>query len=249
MIAANSRLWLLLSVSLTSGIAHAESSWWEQGKQLLKDWGKSESTATLSNSEIDRGLREALRIGTDNVVAQLGQTNGYYQNPRAHIPLPDSLLQVRDTLAKVGMADSLDDLELRMNRAAEAAAPRARAMFIDAIRNMSLTDVREIYNGSDDAATRYFQSQMSEPLTREFTPVVNESLSEVGAIQSYDKTMNSYEQIPFVPDIKANLSEHVVGHAIGAIFDYLATEEAAIRANPARRTTELLQRVFGADRL
>lgn len=239
------RLFFLVLVIGTLASSHnvyAENSWWDRGKALLEDFGGSDS---LTTTEIADGLREALRVGTGNVVSQLGRKNGYYNDPEAHIPLPASLARARDTLAKVGMSDSLDDLELRMNRAAEAAAPRARAMFMDAIGNMTIDDVRRIYNGPDDAATRYFQNQMSQPLTLEFSPIVNDSLSQVGAIRTYDNIMGRYDEIPFVPDIKADLSAHVVDHAINAIFDYLAVEEAAIRNNPARRTTELLQKVFG----
>ncbi|MCS3903750.1 hypothetical protein J2T55_001781 [Methylohalomonas lacus] len=237
--------WLLLFM-LTPMIAQADGNWWDKGKQMLEGFGSDDAATTgaLSNADIAAGLREALRVGSDNVVSQLGQTNGYYEDPKAHIPLPDNLKQVRDALARVGLAEQIDDLELRMNRAAEAAAPKARTMFVDAIRNMTLDDARAIYNGPEDAATRYFQEQMSTPLEREFTPMINNSLAEVGAIQTYDQVMNDYQQLPFVPDIKANLSQHVVDHAIGAIFDYLAVEEAAIRANPAKRTTELLQKVF-----
>lgn len=223
-----------------------QAGWWEKGKALLESLDTGDNaTTTLGTNEIAAGLREALKVGTGNVVSQLGQTNGYYKDPRAHIPLPDSLASVRDVLEKVGMGDTLNDLELRMNRAAEAAAPKARDMFIDAITNMTLEDAKSIYNGPDDAATRFFQKQMSDPLTAEFTPVVNNSLAQVGAIQSYDQVMSQYQKIPFVPDVKANLSQYVVDHAISTIFDYLATEEAAIRANPAKRTTELLRKVFG----
>ncbi|MDZ7735755.1 MAG: DUF4197 domain-containing protein [Gammaproteobacteria bacterium] len=239
-------------VVLTAGIlilapgrnVPAETGWWERGKVLFEDFTGSDSGA-LTNTEIASGLREALRVGTGNVVSQLGQRNGYFNDPKAHIPLPDSLNRTRDTLARIGMSDTLDDLELRMNRAAEAAAPRARTMFIEAIRNMTLDDARRIYSGPEDAATRYFQARMSQPLTAEFTPIVNESLAQVGALRTYDDIVNRYRQIPFVPDIRADLSTHVVDHAITAIFDYLAIEEAAIRRDPAKRTTALLQKVFG----
>lgn len=236
---------IIIGLGIIMQPAYADNSWWDRGKQLLKNYTAADSSTALNNGEIADGLREALRVGTTNVIKKLGQTNGYYNDPRAHIPLPESLAAVRDTLTRVGMGDSLNQLELRMNRAAEAAAPKARAMFINAIQNMTLDDVRRIYNGPDDAATRYFQSQMSQPLAREFTPVVNDSLSEVGAIRSYDRVMQNYSEIPFVPDIKANLSEHVVNHAVQGIFDYLAVEEAAIRRNPTKRTSELLRKVFG----
>ncbi len=235
---------LLLGVVLWNQPATAGSSWWDRGKSLFDDLVGSDTAAALTDTEIANGLREALRVGTGNVVNRLGRRDGYYADPEARIPLPEKLAGARDTLARVGMSGTLDKLELRMNRAAEKATPRARAMFIDAIANMTLDDVRRIYNGPDDAATRYFQAQMSQPLRREFTPVVDNSLSEVGAIRTYDNLMSRYQDIPLVPDIKADLSEHVVDHAITAIFDYLAGEEAAIRKDPAKRTTELLRKVF-----
>jgi hypothetical protein len=87
---------------------------------------------------------------------------------------------------------------------------------------------------------------MTPPLAERMVPVVNDSLAEVGAIRSYDEMMGQYRAVPFVPDVKANLTEYVVEKAMDGLFHYVAQEEAAIRNNPAKRTTELLQRVFGA---
>jgi hypothetical protein len=87
---------------------------------------------------------------------------------------------------------------------------------------------------------------MSKPLAAEMRPLVTESLAEVGAIQSYDALMSRYRNLPLVPDVKADLTEHVVDQGMEGIFHYLAREEAAIRQNPAKRTTELLRQVFGA---
>lgn len=50
-----------------------------------------------------------------------------------------------------------------------------------------------------------------------------------------------------MPDVKANLTEHVVQKGMDGIFHYLAIEEGKIRNNPAKRTTELLRRVFGKE--
>ena len=217
---------------------------------LLKEGQKffdslSGGSQELSVGEIAGGLKDALRVGTESVVGQLGATDGFNQDPAIHIPLPDSLQTVQSALGKVGMSGMLDDLELRLNRAAETATPKAKKLFWDAISDMTLDDVNSIYEGPDDAATRYFQGKMSQPLAKEMGPVVNESLSEVGAIKSYDNVMGQYEQIPFVPDVKANISEYVVEKGMDGIFHYLAKEEAAIRNNPVKRTTELLQKVFG----
>lgn len=124
--------------------------------------------------------------------------------------------------------------------------PRAKTLFIDTVKSMSFDDVKSIYNGGDDAATRFFQKKMSPALGKEMQPVVQKSLSDVGAVKLYDDIMGDYTSIPFVPDIKANLVDHVVDGGLAGIFHYLAKEEAEIRKNPIKRTTELLKKVFGS---
>jgi len=139
----------------------------------------------------------------------------------------------------------LDDLELRLNRAAEIATPRAKELFLSAIQAMTLDDARNILAGESDAATRYFQSKMTPDLVEEFTPIVNDSLAEAGAIKSYDNAVGQYKKLPLVPDVQSDLSGYVVEKGMDGIFHYLAVQEAEIRANPAARTTELLKKVFG----
>lgn len=209
--------------------------------------GLGGSSGALSDQEIGDGLVEALRVGTERVVGQVSAADGYNLDPDIHIPLPGALKDVQKVLKSIGMSDLTDDLELRLNRAAEAAAPEAQELFWEAIGEMSFEDVQQIYNGPDDAATRYFQDKMTPPLTERMQPVVDRSLADVGAIRSYDKMMKQYESVPFVPDAKADLSSYVVRSAMDGIFHYVAIEEAAIRNNPTARTTELLQKVFGAN--
>jgi len=234
------------SVSISS--VEAQSGWLEQARKLWEGVSSGENaSADLSNAEISAGLKEALRIGTDHVVARLGAVNGFNADPSVHIALPNSLQRVQETLEIVGMSAIMDDLELRLNRAAEAATPKAKKLFLESIQSMTLDDVRRIYEGPNDAATRYFQSRMSEPLAREMIPIVNTSLSEVGAIRVYDDAIGQYEAIPFVPDVKADLTGYVVNKGMDGIFYYLAREEAAIREDPVKRTTELLRKVFGAQ--
>jgi hypothetical protein len=205
--------------------------------------GLGGSSGTLSDQEIGDGLTEALRVGTERVVTQVSAADGYNLDPDIHIPLPGALKDVQKVLNSIGMSSLADDLELRLNRAAEAAAPEAQEL----INEMSFEDVQQIYNGPDDAATRYFQEKMTPPLSERMRPLVDRSLADVGAIQSYDNMMKQYESVPFVPDAKADLTTYVVEQAMDGIFHYVAIEEAAIRNNPAARTTELLQKVFGAS--
>lgn len=225
------------------------ADWLKKGKDLLGSSGisgGSVASKALSNDEIGAGLKEALRVGSERVVEQLGKADGFNADPQIHIPLPENLKKVQAALNKVGMSSMVDDLELRLNRAAEAATPKAKKLFGDAIQEMTMDDVKGIYQGPDDAATKYFKGKMSKPLAEEMKPIVKESLAQVGAIQSYEKVMGKYKSLPFVPDAKADLTEHVVDKGMDGIFYYMAKEEAAIRKEPVKRTTELLQKVFGA---
>ena len=225
----------------------------DRGKDLLKGLGGGEASsssgsssgvASLTTGEIAGGLRDALRVGAERVVGTLGKSDGFNKSPDVHIPLPDSLKSVQSVLRKIGMSSMADDLELRLNRAAETAVPKAKKLFGDAIAQMSIEDAKKILDGPKDSATQYFRGKMSAPLASGMKPIVNEQLGQVGAIASYDSMMGQYKNVPFVPDVKANLTEYVLEKAISGVFLYLGREEAAIRDNPAKRTTDLLRKVF-----
>jgi len=240
----NTAIITTLLALLLSSSSMAAFDWLQKGRQLLGGETGTQSQA-LSNQEIGAGLKEALRVGAERVVGQVGALDGFNADPKIHIPLPDSLAKARSMLAAIGYGAMFDDLELKLNRAAEAAAPEAKALFLNAIEEMTLEDVQAIYNGPEDAATQYFRGKMNTPLSEKMQPIVDRSLAEVGAIQSYDAALGKYKSLPFVPDVKADLSSYVIDRGLDGIFFYLAEEEAAIRQNPARRTTELLQKVFG----
>ena len=232
-----------LCISLFGCETTNTDEWLKAGQDIYTQaYGKP-----LTQQEIAAGLKQALEIGTNNVVIQIGKRNGFYRNSSIHIPLPDSLAKVQRTLKKVGLSSSLDQLELSLNRAAEQAVPKAKKLFWQAIGDMSWDDVMKIYKGPDDAATRYFQKKMTPALTREMYPAVQQTLASAGVIKAYDQVMKEYYAIPYVPDVKANLSEYAIEKTLEGMFYYLAKEEAAIRNEPVKRTTKLLQRVFGAQ--
>ena len=214
-----------------------QAGWFDKAKEFLEDSGVTSSSVTsnLTDSEITSGLKEALRVSSNLVVNQLGTTNGFNGDPNIHIPLPNSLQKVQSTLDKVGMSGMLDDLETRLNRAAEIATPKAKEIFMNAIQAMTLDDARNILAGENDAATRYFQSKMTPDLVKEFTPIVNDSLAEAGAIQSYDKAIGQYKKIPLVPDVKSDLSSYVVEKGMDGIFHYLAVEGSQNTYRPRRK--------------
>jgi hypothetical protein len=235
----------LLTVLLALPASAAQANWWQRGQELLRDMTGGSTPQGLSQAEIINGLREALRIGTDNVIGRVGQPDGFLSDPRIRIPLPQGLSRVQEQLGRFGLSSMLDDLEVRMNRAAEAATPRARSLFLSAIQDMSVEDAQSILNGPEDAATRYFEGRMRAPLGMEMRPIVDDTLAESGAARVHDDLMGRYRSIPFLPQVDSDLGGHVVGGALDGVFHYLAVEEAAIRQDPARRTTELLRKVFG----
>lgn len=234
--------------------ALAGTDWLNQGTKLLdslNSGGGSSggnnaigSVAGLSTADITAGLKQALEKGAVAVVNQLSAQNGFNLDKNIHIPLPDSLASVKSLLSSAGFGGLADDVELKLNRAAEAATPKAKALFMDAITQMSFDDAKSILNGADDAATQYFKERMSPGLAAAMKPVVDNTLAQVGAVQAYDAMIGQYKSLPFVPDVKANLTTHTVQKAMDGIFYYLAQEEKAIRQDPAKRTTELLQKVF-----
>lgn len=243
------RTLISLVLCLVLGACSGQSS----GQSLfdsLKDAVQSQddnedSSEELTNSEIRGGLREALMVGTERVISQVGAVDGFNLDPSIHIPLPKSLQRVDSALSSLGLSSLTDDLETRLNRAAEVAAPEAKALFVDTISNMSLKDAQDILIGPDDAATQYFRRQTTDQLTELMRPVIENSLLEVGALQAYESAVLRYQELPFVPDVTADLTSYTTERSMDGIFYYLAREEAAIRENPLKRSTELLKKVFG----
>jgi hypothetical protein len=235
---------ILIITLLFSAQVSAKDSWFTKGSGLLKSFSGKDKVEALTIEEIGAGLKEALKVGSENVVQQLGAQDGFNNDSNIHIPLPESLDKVKSMLGKFGKASLFEDLELKLNRAAEIATPKAKQLFANAISHMTLEDVKGIYDGPNDAATQYFKTKMSPSLAEEMKPVIEDSMSEAGAIKSYDNMMKEYKSLPFVPDVKANLTDHVTEKGMNGIFYYIAKEEAAIRQNPQKRTTELLKKVF-----
>ena len=203
------------------------------------------SRSALSDAQIAAGLREALTIGSGHVVTQLGGVGGFNLDPKIRIALPANLQKVDAALRMVGMNHLTQDLQTRMNRAAEIATPKAKQMFVAAIAQMTLTDVRDIlFGGQQDAATQFFRRTMGAQLVTEFEPIVGQTLAEAGAIKAFDAATARYNALPLVGqvtgDAKANLNTYVANKAVDGVFYYIAQEEAAIRQNPIKRTTELL---------
>ncbi|WP_018936743.1 DUF4197 domain-containing protein [Thioalkalivibrio sp. ALJ24] len=235
----------ILPASALLATAPAGADWWGRARDAFGGLTGNGESDDLSQGERIDALREALSIATRNATAELGRYNGFWGNPEVRIPLPGLVQTTRDTLDRFGAAGPVDDLHERMNRAAEDAAPQARELFLDAIDDLTLDEAREIIQGPDDAATRHFETRMSDPLAARMEPVIDEALRESGAISAYNDLLAEAEDIPFVADIAFDPVDHVLGYAMTGLFDTLAEEEAQLRADPVGRGTELLERVFG----
>jgi Protein of unknown function (DUF4197) len=204
------------------------------------------AVAPAGAQDIAAGLTEALEVGTGRVVAQLGKPGGFLDDPKARIPLPGPLEQAQTALRMAGMSGMVDDLEVRMNRAAEAATPVAKDLIIQAIQGLSFQDAAGILSGPNDSATRYLERKTGKSLAQKMRPIVDQQLADAGAVQAFESIAGQYRSLPFVGGtLDVDLTGHVITYAEKAIFAYLGQEEAAIRTNPAARTTSLLKSVFG----
>ena len=150
-----------------------------------------------------------------------------------------------DVARMAGFQKQVDEFILSMNRAAEAAVPLAARFFGDAIRDMSLEDVRGIMTGGDTAATEFFRRKTHEKLYAAFKPVVSQKVGEVGATRAYRDMMGRYEKVPFMAGQSLDLDEYVTNKSLDGVYYMIGEEERKIRTNPLARTTDLLKAVFG----
>ncbi len=208
--------------------------------------GAQSPSGELTLAEIDAGLRQALEIGTERVASQIGVVDGYWTDPQIQIPLPGRLGQVQNELSKVGLSAPLDDLQLRMNRAAEDAVPAGKRIVIEAVQSITIEDALGILRGGDSAATDFLRGRTEAGLRQTFTPFVENALDSSGAYRALDSVTSSQPLLAIAAtDYKSDLTTHAVQFGLDGLFTYLAVEEKKIRDNPVARTTELLRRVFG----
>ncbi len=200
----------------------------------------------LSNKDATGGLKDALVQAAGSAVGKLGVTDGFFGNPKVKIPLPDSLKKVEKGMRMFGMGKQADELTLRMNRAAEAAVPEAKALLIDSVKKMSVQDAKNILTGGDDAATQYFRKTTSGPLAQKFLPIVKKATEDVQLAQQYNKFAETGARFGVVGKDQANLEQYVTQKALDGLYLMMAEEEKAIRKDPLGASTSLIKKVFGA---
>ncbi|MFA6699215.1 MAG: DUF4197 domain-containing protein [Thiomicrospira sp.] len=246
------KLALGLAVGLAGVAMTAQASWWSKAKEaaseVMQTQDVNQATSQLtgfSNEELAQAFRQALNIGSEKVVAQLSAAGGYAHDSLIRIPLPEQMQRVDAVLSRVGMGRYTEELELKLNEAAELAAPKAKALFVNVISSMTFEDVQALYHGSNDSATQFLREKTSDDLKQQMRPIIEKTLNEVGAVRVYDQAIAQYKKSPFVPDIKADLIGHTTEKGMDGLFYYLGQKEAEIRENPVEQTTDLLKKVFG----
>ena len=202
----------------------------------------------LSEGKIIEGLKEALQIGTGNAVKIVSGMDGYYKNPKIRIPLPAGVQKVEKFLKAIGYGAQVDAFDLSMNRAAEKAAPEAKAILWDTIKQMSFVDARKILDGRDNEATLYFKEKTGGKLGQLFKPIIHTAMSQMGVTRRYQELENRVQSIPFAKILSFDLDQYVTDRALEGLFFMLAEEERKIRTDPAARVTDLLKDVFGSQR-
>jgi hypothetical protein len=201
---------------------------------------------SLSNNDVNFGLKEALEIGIKNATALASQVNGFYKNPLIFIPWPPEAEQMKKMLLKIGLKKQVDKLVLTLNRAAEESAKKAAPIFLDAIKGLTIQDGMQILRGPNDAATAYLKRKTSGPLTAAFRPVVKRAMDKVEVTKYWNPLVSQYNRIPFMGPVDPDLDNYVTERAVSGLFKLLANEEKKIRQNPAARVTDILRRVFGS---
>ncbi len=213
----------------------------------------------LTKEEVAKDLKSALKVGPNTAVNLLHRRDGFFKDRLLKITFPEEaniILKHRNdpALKAIGISKMIDDAELRLNRAAEAAVNDAKPIFVNAITSMSIQDAFGILNGGDHSATEYLKRKTSKQLKAAFKPKIKKSLDKplvggISASKSWQQLTKAYNKVAqFVPELKpvnADLSEHVTEQALKGLFKKIAEEEKEIRHNPKDRVNDILKRVFG----
>jgi hypothetical protein len=198
----------------------------------------------LGNADIANGLKEALNNGIDKQVSKLTKTDGFFKNEAVKILLPDELKMVDSRLRAMGLSSLADEGLKVLNRAAEDAVKEATPIFVDAVKQMTFNDAKNILMGNQTAATSYLQNSTSTALYGKFNPVIKSSFNKVGADKVWENIITKYNSIPLVKKVNPDLTDYTTNKAMEGVFKMVAVEEKEIRTNLSARSSDLLKRVF-----
>ena len=200
----------------------------------------------LTEEEAGGGVKEALNNGIKSAVSHLNKPDAFFKSELYKVLLPPEAQKMEKTLRGLGLGKMADDAIEAINRGAEDAVGYATPIFVDAIKQMTITDALKLVTGGKNSITEFFRSKTSAKLKEAFIPVINTSLEKTNATKYYGDAVTRYNKVPFVKKMNPDLSDYVAEKTLFALFDRISVEEANIRNNPAARTSDLLKKVFGS---
>lgn len=216
---------------------------------ILSPTNNSPSKIDLTNEEIISGLKEALNIGIKNAVNLSSVTDGFLKNDVIRLPFPPDAIKVREKAINFGLSKQVTTFEETLNRAAEEATKKALPIFVDAIKNMSVSDGFSILKGGDGAATKFLKSQTSNQLVIAFAHVVKEATTKVQLTAYWNPIITRYNSAMTLSGgqkLDPDLDAYITQKAIDGLFYLVETEENKIRKDPLARVSEILVKVFGS---
>jgi hypothetical protein len=210
------------------------------------------SLAGLSQDQVAEALKQALGKGVSSAITNLAKPDGFLANPKVKIPMPEKLQTVEKTLRALKQDQYADEFVTTMNRAAEAAVPEALPIFTDALKSMTIDDAKKLVSGTNDSATQFFKTKGEKQIQEKMSPIVKQATEKAGVTAAYKKLLaqgggaSSFLGKLNYDTSTLDVDKYVTQKASDGLFKMIAEEEERIRKNPAARTTELLQKVFGA---
>ena len=200
--------------------------------------------AAVNEGDAAVGVRAALERGALAAVGLLGRNDGFLGNPQVRIPLPEHLAGAAKFLKAAGQGKKLDELTA-MNRAAEAAVPVAKPLFVSAVKALSVDDALKLVRGSGTSVTDFFAGKTRAPLGEKFLPIVTQSIEKLSVAQRYNALAGKAASLGLIKGDQANVQQYVTGRALDGLFLMIGEEEKKIRADPVKTGSAILKKVFG----
>ena len=201
--------------------------------------------AALSEGDAAAGVRAALERGALAAVAGLGRADGFLGNPLVKIPLPGALNDAAKLLRATGQGKKVDELITAMNRAAEAAVPMAKPLFVKTVKAISVEDALKVVRGGATSVTDFFSAKTRAPLGQQFLPIVTQATEKVSLAARYNAVAGKAAGLGLVKGEDANVQQYVTARALDGLFKMIGEEEKKIRADPVKTGSAILKKVFG----
>lgn len=215
----------------------------------------------LTTEEVIAGLKEALSVGTGKSVEKLAVTDGYYGDLAVKILLPPEADIIVKNISKIpGGNQLLEDVIVRINRAAEDAVKEAKPVFVSCITGMTFSDAWAILKGDKNAATQYFRKNTFDELFNLYQPKIKASIDKkiIGNIstdQSWKILTGKWNEMAKTPigiiagfkPVNVELDKYLTQKGLDGLFMKIEEQEKLIREDPVARITQLLKRVFGSQ--